>query len=1758
MDINTNFIAGRMNKSVDERLIPPGEYKNALNVRLGSTETTDIGAVENSKGNTKLTTLEYDGNPLSANATCLGAFADAINETMYWFIHDANPNGTTVCLIVSFNTVSEVTNYHVISTSVLNFNPSFLITGVDLVEDLLFFTDNINPPRCININRDYPFPVSGVDQIKETDISLIVKPPGFHQYISSTGATIYDLAAPVVSLFTTPTEEENYLTDRFLSFAYRYRYQDKQYSACSLFSLASFVPDKFNVAPVTMINEGMQNKANGVQIQYSTGPETVKEIELLYKDSTSNVIYVIETFKKDELGWGNNDIKTFEFIANKVYGTLGSDELLRQFDNVPKLAKALTVQGNRLMLGNYTEGYDITTDNGQPIPIDFTTTLSTNPVSTGVLGQPFTLLDGLGNNVSINYTINGPLFGTPFTSSSPFNSIVFSLEGVELPIQAGITFDFPIKFYSYETVGFATSSTTTTALTDVYPLGNAVDPLSVTLSYTAVQQFDSVADMLNHQSFRDAVGCDLNVNTAIATSSTRNTLFDQFNTIMLEKVEFAQVANGFADDYIYDFFSFDSFVNKQAVFYSGAIKKQIGGTGNADCFRIAFPAVAFRPVNFPFTVSAIYNYFRYVLINSETNTANPYEPNNASYTLTPEFPLPGFLERPLFSQSLHSNRDYETGIVYLDEYGRATTPLVCTSNTIYIPAENSITTNKISVSIDNKPPHWAKRYKFVVKPSRATYETIYCRRFYPDPNDTSIVWFALEGEDRQIVKEGDQLIVKADDTGALDKVTLTSVLAVQAYAADELIDGSLAGLYMSMKPNNFTAEVKETDTVNFGKNPTAGLEQSPDYSANTASALNGPRVFYPIPQKLNLTTNQYELLPVPQGARIKINFRVWRSKWDPFIGSSDPSVDWRWSQEFVSPQNYPSFCHWWEGENIASYSGGSVNKGQLEIKLPPVQSAPPTIVGQTVNLQAMSFYSSSSSTLREPQTVGSIQKNQINYAFLENVNPQDNEKKFYLMLKARVKAGGSEIDRRPSHVDMEIEFYGQDNLIIFETMPPDSDDNLFYDSSELYDIDLDINGDLSHKGPIQDQVIDTNIPAIVQLPHFNCYTFFNGAESYKIDDSATGKSLVLGQRTTALSTEPYSEIERSASITYSGIYYKSSGVNNSNEFNLGLVNFKDLENNFGPVMKLHSRETDLLVLQEDRISYVLLGKNLISDSVGGGAIVSVPEVLGKQIARKEEYGISFNPESFVSWGRNMYFTDSKRAAVLQLSGGSAQNDVLNVVSDTGMRSYFRDKFITQLTTQKLGGYDPYMDEYVLSSNTTPVPTPPSVLSCGRSVTKKDASVFTLRVEIGALIGQFKVAYKIDGLATDKLDIDIIYNGTSTSFTNLTGTSNVNINKNSVYPTFADVIISPQQECTYTITPLCIESKAITQVTQFVLTSNPRKRNGETFHYGYSWTDGAFDSPITEDQAINIYPSQRKCLAALGILETQVNSGIASSGLIPYGGTTVKMFIDKKQTDTVGFDINSNKLYAYTQKTFINGCNTILADLTNLTPLTITFPTPDKAVGTATDIKLSGSTFSGTNSPGAPATIILDTTVNFINLQIDVGDLVESASGVTGTISSVSATQLVTSDSTGPATIVNPNEAYTITRRGLEQLVLVYDMRERSSVNGCFDLSSTQVCQCTGVCTPYITTVVPQSNALDACLQGNDPTMGGTFTAGGHSGIQATPVVGSICYRYPTCSPTNEFWPDGYYWVTDQLVSPSNQVIRVQSGICTESLIVNCS
>ena len=89
-NVSRNFTKGRMNKSLDERLVPDGEYIDALNIRLGSSEASDVGAIENTKGNSLIAQLSYLGTPLSSQAKCIKAFADDTNDSIYWFVHDPN------------------------------------------------------------------------------------------------------------------------------------------------------------------------------------------------------------------------------------------------------------------------------------------------------------------------------------------------------------------------------------------------------------------------------------------------------------------------------------------------------------------------------------------------------------------------------------------------------------------------------------------------------------------------------------------------------------------------------------------------------------------------------------------------------------------------------------------------------------------------------------------------------------------------------------------------------------------------------------------------------------------------------------------------------------------------------------------------------------------------------------------------------------------------------------------------------------------------------------------------------------------------------------------------------------------------------------------------------------------------------------------------------------------------------------------------------------------------------------------------------------------------------------------------------------------------------------------------------------------------------------------------------------------------------------------------------------------------------------
>ena len=451
--LQRNFIKGRMNKSLDERLVPNGEYIDALNVRVGSTELSEIGVIENSKGNTRLTTLSYvSGTPpvnyiLSGSAKCIGAYQDSANERLYWFITDPAHTGPQATgkldLIVSYNVNDDSVTYHVTSVddgggtnTSLNFNEQFLITGVDKVDDMLFFTDNFNQPRMINVTKEYPSPVSDVDDpILAEQLLVIKKPP---------------INSPTFDLINI-SSEQNFLEDRFICFAYRYRYEDDMYSATSQFTNPAFSPKSFDYDFTTFLNEGMVNFFNTAVISFNSGGPLVIGIDLLFKEASNPVIRLIEKLDKEDLGYADNQQYTYEFSNNKIYTILDDNEILRLYDNVPLKAKAQTIMGSRLVYGNYLEGYDVS-----DTQLRYTLDYVSEP--TVIVNLPTSTTEGFYD-----------IMGTGL-SSSKVNSVLLvdliditSVGGQGLKTGDEIFFYFRFQHNSFEIIGGATSITQTSS-----------------------------------------------------------------------------------------------------------------------------------------------------------------------------------------------------------------------------------------------------------------------------------------------------------------------------------------------------------------------------------------------------------------------------------------------------------------------------------------------------------------------------------------------------------------------------------------------------------------------------------------------------------------------------------------------------------------------------------------------------------------------------------------------------------------------------------------------------------------------------------------------------------------------------------------------------------------------------------------------------------------------------------------------------------------------------------------------------------------------------------------------------------------------------------------------------------------------------------------------------------------------------------------------------------------------------------------------
>jgi hypothetical protein len=1413
-NVTRNFIAGRMNKIVDERLLPDGEYIDAMNIRMGSTENSEVGVISNTKGNTQLTSLAYiNGTPLSVNARCIGALDDSANETIYWFVHDPNFSiGATgkLDMIVSYNMSTNILRYHIISidsgdgvTTTLNFNPSYLITGVNIVQDLLFFTDNYNEPRFININKNYANPIGNIDQFGAQSILVIKKPP---------------TESPSVQLIKTGGQE-NYLEDRFVSFAYRYEYENGEYSATSQWSDVAFVPNSFEFSINSMLNEGMSNFFNTAIVTYNSGSSLVVGIDLLFKQANNNIIKVIQKISKSEAGLANDTDYQFTFNNSKIFTVLSEAEILRLYDNVPRFAKAQTIMGNRLMYGNYVEGYNLIDVSGNPVKLEYQANFVTKEI--GSTSIPDSVESG-------NYQINGALV-IP-------NSVVYvDFTGLSLTEGSFITITINLTHNSF-------SGDTP------YP-AETTDDTEISFDFFLARDYTSVYQMATSIEFQEAIGTVANIlpvydaTPGAETSCDGVTFTDSLNCILPNNLDALQkVASGVS-----------------------AINQPIGIISTPSSQEIGFQLFAMKYVDNPATpTKTVYEYYEIIFADATfQEVGNP--------------------------RSLHSNRGYEIGIVYMDDFNRSTTALVSDNNAVHIPCGFSANQNSIEVTIpiSQRAPSWAKRYKFVIKPDEENYETIYSNLFFTDPN-TNSVWFYLEGENSTKIEVGDRLVVKADTDGPKTNCAYATVLDKQTQQegfiepVEDIVVPS--GVYMKINPNSFSAVADPNAVITLGKE-TACAPRGGNYS------------------KLNYTVNvfrgagfdpanplwQYEDYTIPAGSIVNLNM-----DWNRAGVSSGAACEPRgylFEKRITSSASYDNFLDFWNGDKIpALLSTGTSKDGSTELEFISTNG----ILNQyDPAIMYLQFYR----------------------------NPVTNELTLQ-MTTGKSCTGVGYPNSRKYCVTSDFEVFRAINTIIFETEPQDALPDVFFENNLSFGIDSLGN----HLGNVQNQNILAGTPAIIDTGFFNCFAFGNGAESYKIRDSIVGRSFNLGERVTSISSQDYRRADRFSDITYSGNFNLETNVNRLNEFNKGLSNYKNCELSFGPIQILDGRETDVLTLQEDKISYVLAGKNLLSDASAGNIVTATPEVLGTQIARVEKYGISFNAESYVQWGYDRYFTDAKRGAVIQLKGNSGQSDQLTVVSEQSMRTWFRDMFNESLNTQKLGGFDPYMNEYVLSSNEELLPINPQCVSCGISQTftlsilEEEVKEETYCVDFGALVGQTEISWIVSSVepVSDAFRITIDYNGTQTSSAWTSEDGSLSFNKDSISEETAIITIEYKNDVTLSVLADCSVSETI-NIVEVVVTNNSEA--DKTIHTQYRYQDGTFIGPLLSNLVVFGSGSRTPIVSRYN-----VTSGFAGSGGFPPELSTMRLSTNKIFPDDYDFNVVQDKFKYLRSNTLYNNNDEDIQDL----------------------------------------------------------------------------------------------------------------------------------------------------------------------------------------------------------------------------------------
>lgn len=232
----------------------------------------------------------------------------------------------------------------------------FPFVGSDQDTDIiLFFTDNKGEPKKLNVRRSI-----------ENDELFSGNALGYSGNDLEEFITACPKAPQIPISFSWNKNldfESNFKGIDGIQFAYQNIYVEGFVSSISTVSEVAYPPTIQGLGSDSLSSKTVESECI---LAIPRQPLEVREIRILFREGNSGPYRLMDTVANNVndgnplflYEGGETVLGYYIFRNDSVYPIVSSDQTSKNFDNLPRKAKAQSVTGNRLMYGNYLEGFD--------------------------------------------------------------------------------------------------------------------------------------------------------------------------------------------------------------------------------------------------------------------------------------------------------------------------------------------------------------------------------------------------------------------------------------------------------------------------------------------------------------------------------------------------------------------------------------------------------------------------------------------------------------------------------------------------------------------------------------------------------------------------------------------------------------------------------------------------------------------------------------------------------------------------------------------------------------------------------------------------------------------------------------------------------------------------------------------------------------------------------------------------------------------------------------------------------------------------------------------------------------------------------------------------------------------------------------------------------------------------------------------------------------------------------------------------------